>query len=165
MSLAERTRDAARERPFLIEGLRAGVVNYTAGARFLDVDGEVEAVATALRRFAEDLESVEQRDREARVTMHRGVGVADDGGQVDDPLLAVGGTSVVEDADSDTALLAAGDVGTGALAHVLDRLRVEDIDPTAAGVAGDALVVVVDRRDGVDALRIVEAELTAGPDG
>lgn len=165
MSLAERTREAARAHPFLIEGLRAGVVNYTAAARFLDVDGEIDAVATALRRFGEDLEPVEQRGCDARVTMHRGVGSAEDGSDVTDPLLAVGGASVVEGDGSDTAILATGDVTPMALAHVLDRLRVEDVDPTAAGVAGDALVVVVDRRDGADALRIVEAGLTAGPDG
>ncbi|MFT4958602.1 MAG: hypothetical protein ACI9EZ_001934, partial [Halobacteriales archaeon] len=56
MSLAERTREAARARPFLVEGLRAKVVNYTAAARFLDVDGEVDAVATALRRYGEGLD-------------------------------------------------------------------------------------------------------------
>ena len=55
MSLASETRDAVRARPFLYDALRAGVVNYTAAARELDVDGEVDAVATALRRFAEEL--------------------------------------------------------------------------------------------------------------
>jgi hypothetical protein len=43
------------------------------------------------------------------------------------------------------------------LAAVVDRLRTADVDVAAAGVAGDALTVVVDRRDGPDALRVVES--------
>ena len=164
MSLAERTRDRANERPVLLEGLREGIVNYTAAARFLDVDGEVEAVATALRRYAEDLEPVERRECDARVTMHRGVGSADDVAAVDDPLLVVGDVPIVEDAGSETAILATGAVDSGALAHVLNRLVVEGIDPVGAGVTADALAVIVDGGDGVDALRVVEGALESVPD-
>ncbi|HKL28833.1 MAG TPA: hypothetical protein VJ898_06135 [Natrialbaceae archaeon] len=164
MSLAERTREAARAHPFLLHGLQAGVVNYTAAARFLDVDGEIDAVATALRRYADDLEPADERECDARVTMHRGVGPVGDGTGEDEPLLAVDGTPVVEDDGSDTAILATGVVPPTALAHVLDRLLVEGIDPVAAGVAGDALVVVVEGRDGVDALRVVEDGLASVPD-
>lgn len=162
MSLAERTREAARRHPVLIEGLRTGVVNYTAAARFLDVDGEVDAVATALRRYAEELEPVERRECDARVTMHRGVGTPEGDG-VDEPLFAVGGVPIVEDAGSDTAILATGDVTPAALSHVLGRLLVEGIDPEAAGVASGALVVIVEGRDGVDALRTVEDGLQSVP--
>ena len=54
MSLASDTRDAVRRRSFLHAALAAGVVNYTAAARYLDV-GEEEAVVAALRRYAEEL--------------------------------------------------------------------------------------------------------------
>jgi hypothetical protein len=164
MSLAERTREAARAHPFLIEGLRAGIANYTAAARFLDVEGDVDAVATALRRYAEDLDPVERRERDVRVTMHREVGAGDEASAVGEPLLAVDGVSIAADAGSDTAILVTGEVDPAGLAHVLDRVLIEGIAPEAAGVAGDALVVVVDRRDGVDALRLVEDGLASVPD-
>jgi len=50
MSVAERTRAAVREEPFLHDALRAGVVNYRAAARYLDVGDEdaVRAVEGAL---------------------------------------------------------------------------------------------------------------------
>jgi len=167
-TLADRAREAARRHPFVLEGLAAGVVNYTAAARFLDLAGEEEAVAAALRRYAGDLRrSTDGRD--ARVTMQTGVGIGDgdagtgagdEGDDADDadPLLSVGGTTVTDGGDH-TALLARGSVDAPALAAVLRRFEAEGIDPTAAGVAGDALVVVVGRRAGADALRVVEDAL------
>ena len=161
-TLADRAREAARRHPFVLEGLAAGVVNYTAAARFLDLAGEEEAVATALRRYAGDLRrSTDGRD--ARVTMQTGVGIGDGdagtgAGDDADPLLSVGGTTVTDGGDH-TALLARGSVDAPALAAVLRRFEAEGIDPTAAGVAGDALVVVVGRRSGADALRVVEDAL------
>lgn len=55
MSLAADTREAVRERPVLYDALRAGIVNYTAAADTLDVEGDADAIATALRRFARSL--------------------------------------------------------------------------------------------------------------
>jgi hypothetical protein len=55
MSLASETRDAVRARPFLHDALAAGVVNYAAAARALDIGGDVDAITAALRRFAEEL--------------------------------------------------------------------------------------------------------------
>ncbi|PSQ18427.1 hypothetical protein BRD00_05035 [Halobacteriales archaeon QS_8_69_26] len=164
-TLADRAREAARRHPFLLAGLATGVVNYTAAARFLDLSGEEEAVATALRRYAEDLERSTD-GREARVTMRTGVGVGSDppgdspdtAGNGSDPLLSVGGTAVTDGGDH-TALLARGSVDGPALAAVLRRMDAAGIDPAAAGVAGDALVVVVGRRAGADALRVVEDAL------
>jgi hypothetical protein len=161
MSLAAATRDAVRERPFLLAALRAGVVNYRAAADFLDLDGETDAVAAALRRFAADLPDHESRTASARVEMHSGVARTDD---ATDALLAVGGTGFCADGGSLTALLATGDVGADALAHVLERLAAAGVAVTAAGVGDDALAVVVARRDGPEALRVVEDALVAVPD-
>lgn len=159
MSLAAEARAAARERPFLLAAMRAGVVNYTAAADRLELDGDREAVATALRRFAEGLPAYETDAREARVTMTRGVGVRE--AADDEPLLSVGGASVVPDAGDATAVLASGDVDAAALATVLARCLAADVAPVAAGAADGALLVVVGRRDGVDALRVVESALDA----
>lgn len=75
MSLAAETREAVRQRPFLLDALRAGVVNYTAAAEFLDLDGDAESIATALRRYAADLPAHATDARDTRVTMQSGVGL------------------------------------------------------------------------------------------
>jgi len=160
MTLAERTREAAQDRPFLLAALRAGVCNYAAAARSLDVDGDDDAVATALRRFAEDLPEREAAARDARIRMERGVGA---GG--DDPLLSVGGATVSADAGDRTAVIATGDVDAAALSTALDHLAVADVEISAAGVADGTLIVVVSGRDGAAALRAVEAALDRVPRG
>lgn len=164
MSTAAATRDAVRERPFLLLALRAGVVNYTAAAEFLDT-GETDSVATALRRFADDLPPLARHDAEARVRMESGVGFVDDAAEdADGGLLSIGGVAVVPDAGSLTAVIATGDVGTSALGAVCGRLDAQGIDAEAAAVADETLLVVVDRRAGVDALRAVEDALSCVPD-
>jgi hypothetical protein len=160
MSIAERTRRTVRERPFLLEALRAGVVNYRAAAASLDMDASEEAVAAALRRFAADLSERAPTARDARVTVERGVGIDSD---TEGTPLAVGGHGVVPGGGSKTALVATGDVDARALATVLGRLDAVGIGVAAAGVAGDRLVVVVDGRGGGRALRVVEAALDAVP--
>lgn len=75
MSLAAETREAVRQRPFLLDALRAGVVNYTAAAEFLGLDGDAESIATALRRYAADLPAHATDARDTRVTMQSGVGL------------------------------------------------------------------------------------------
>jgi hypothetical protein len=159
MTLAADTRDAVDDHPFLRRALRAGVVNHAAAARFLDVDGDQQAVSAAVRRYGEDLENYDADDRDAPVSMQSGVSPADDG------LLSVSGQAYAPCEGSLTALVATGDVDTRALAAALDRLHAADVEPDAAGVADDALVLVVERRDGANALRIVENALDAVPTG
>ena len=154
MTVAAEAREAVRERPFLETALRAGVVNYTAAARFLDV-GDEEAVTAALRRYAEELDDHEPPDRRASVSMQSGVGPADG----DDPLLSVGARAFAADGGEFTAVLAEGDVGATALADVLGRLRTAGVGVQAAAAADGTLAVVVGRRDGADAVRAVEAAL------
>ena len=154
MSIAERTREAVREHPFLYEALRAGVVNYTEAARFLDV-GDDDAVTAALRRYAEDLAGADGTDEtgSVRVRMERGVGRADDG----DGLLVVTGERFTPGAGSLTAILATGEVSLDETQRVLGRCSIADVDVVAAGFTGETLVLVVGGRDGPDTLRLVEA--------
>lgn len=164
MSLAADARDAVRSHPFLLDALRAGIVNHTAAADFLGLDGDREAVAAALRRFAADLDDYETADRDVRVTMQSRVDTAeaaDVGG--DDALLSLGGTALVADGGSQTAVLATGDVDVAGLRAVLGRLDTAGISVDAASVSGDTLLVVVGRRDGANAIRVVEASLSAVP--
>ncbi|MEF8799849.1 MAG: hypothetical protein V5A38_07600 [Halolamina sp.] len=165
MSIAETTRDAVRRQPFLLDALRAGVLNYSAAAAFLDVEGDDDAVATALRRFGEELPAFETSERDARVTMQSGVGFPEADAESDDDgaaLLAVAGT-VLTDGGSLSAVLATGAVDTTTLVSVCSRLAAEDVETHAAAVAGESLVIVVDRRDGANALQAMESALSTVP--
>lgn len=195
VTLAADTRAAVRRRPFLHEALRAGVLNYAAAARLLDVDGEDSAVVAALRRYAETLPPYDETARDARVTMRSGLGERStrSGGQDDDdddgaanggkrkdadseggggaendpgadPLLRVGDRGFAPDAGTLTGVLVTGTVDSVVLFHVLERLAIEGIDPAAAGVAGNALALVVSRGDGPTAVRVVESALDAVPE-
>ncbi|QSW98839.1 DUF7523 family protein [Haloterrigena alkaliphila] len=161
MSLAAETRRAAESHPFLVAALRAGVVNYTAAARFLEVEGEIDAIATALRRYAEELPEYETDARDVRVRMESGIGPIDAEG--DEALVTVGGTAFGPDGGDRTAIVATGAVDAAALAEVLQRLALEEITPIAAGVGAETLLVVVDRLEGANALRAVDGALDAVP--
>ena len=170
MSLAADTRDAVRARPFVFDALRAGLLNHSAAAAWLvetaDLGGDPDAVAAALRRFREDLPPHATASRRATVSMRSGVGLAAGEGSSDasagEPLLRGGDAALVPEGDH-TAIVATGDVDAAALAAALRRRPVRDVDVAAAGVAGDALVCVVGRRDGPDAVRVVEGALDAVP--
>ena len=155
MTLAADTREAVRRNPFLYDALRAGVVNYSAAARFLDVDGETDAMVAALRRFAEDLPDYERPGSGPPVNMQSGVGAGDPA----DALLVVGDLALVPDAGSLTTITVGGTGDAVALRQVLGRLKTAEVHVEAAAVGGDSLVVVVGRRDGPDALRAVEDAL------
>jgi len=96
MSLAAETREAVRERPFVRDALRAGVVNHSAAATWLieeaGIDGTTEAVSAALRRFRDDLPEHETAARTVTVSMRSGVGVAA-GEQIDGENPVDGGDS------------------------------------------------------------------------
>jgi hypothetical protein len=159
MTVASETRRAVRANPFLRDALRAGVLNYTAAARFLDV-GDEAAVAAALRRYAEDLPAYEPPvpDARVRVDMRSGLGPTDD---PDEALLRVGDTLLAPDGGDLTAVTATGDgVDPTTLGHALDRLEAEGVAVGAAGASDGVLLVAVNRRDGPDALRVVEDVLT-----
>lgn len=165
MSLAAETRAAVRARPFVFDALRAGLLNHSAAAAWLaetaDLDGDDDAIAAALRRFREELPAYATAPREATVSMRSGVGVADSTDEAT-PLLRVGEAAVVPEGDH-TAVVATGNVDAATLAAALRRLAVREVRVVAAGVAGDSLVCVVGRRDGPDAVRVVEAALDSVP--
>lgn len=161
MSLAARTREAARRHPWLVDALAAGVVNYTGAARFLDVDGDTDAVATALRRYADDLSATATTTEDVTVSMQSGVArTADGDGTEATPVLAVGGESFDADGGSLTAVVARGTVDPTDLRTVLGRLAVAEVPVEAAATSDRAVTVVVGRRHGADALRVVEDSLS-----
>jgi hypothetical protein len=151
MSLAANAREKAREHPFIYGALEAGVLNYSAAARFLDI-GDEESVAAALRRYGEELE-YEPEEGTVRVRMETGLGRRSG----EDGLLSVDGTGFVPGEGSLTAVLATGEISVRRFRGALARCETEGVDPHAAGVTDEAFLIVVDRRDGPDALRIVES--------
>jgi hypothetical protein len=155
MSLAAETREAVRRHPFLHDALRAGVVNYSAAARFLDVEGDTDSVVAALRRYADDLPDYDRPGIGPPVSMESGLGRGDP----EDALLVVGDLALVPGRGSLTAIVATGDVDAASLRFALGRLETAEVAVEAAAVGEDSLVVVVDRRDGPDALRAVEDAL------
>lgn len=157
MSVAEKTRSAVRQRPFLQAALRAGIVNYAAAARTIDVSDDIDAVATALRRFREQLPEWKTEDREVRVSMRSGLEPTDDG------LLVIGDQGFAAGNGELTAIVATGTVDAVALEHVLAVLRTNQINVTAAGVSSESLIVVVDRQRAADALRRIEDALAGVP--
>ena len=172
MSLAAETRAAVRAQPWLLAALRTGVVNYAAAAEWLDVDGDLEAVATALRRFETDLSPMETETRDVTVRMRSGVELVDGDADDDaertaaadsDALLSVGGAAITPTGGGLTAITVDGEVDARALTAVVDRLNTENVVVDAAGITGDRLVVVVPRSDGATALRTVEDAVAAVP--
>ncbi len=162
MSLAAATRDAVDDYPFLVEALRADICNYTAVARFLDVDGEVDAVSTALRRYAEELPPFETTSQAVRVTMQSGIEPVDD---PNDALLQVGETILGPGAGDRTAIVASGAIDAAGFASVIGQCQVASVEIHAGSfVDGRRSVLVVPRRDGANALRVIERAFEYVPD-
>lgn len=157
MSVAAKTRSAVRQRPFLQDALRAGIVNYAAAARTIDVSDDNDAVATALRRYREQLSEWAVAERQVRVSMRSGLEPMDEG------LLKVGDQAFGAGRGDFTGIVATGSVDAAALEQVLAVLRTNQIPVTAAGVGSKSLVVVVPRETAADALRCVEDALVGVP--
>jgi len=168
MSVAAATREVVRNRPVLYDALRAGVVNYTAAADSLELEGDREAIATALRRFAAELREepaqTQPTGRDITVRLHSDIESVD----ATDTLLAVdevgvgqptgtpSGNEEAVETEGRTALRVTGDVDARLLASTLDRLRIAEIPVTATGLAAGTMVLVVPRGDGPTALQLVE---------
>ena len=149
-SIAEATRRAVDSTPFLRDALRAGVLNYTAAARQLDVPGETEAVASALRRYAAELPPPETPDGAVRVRMERGV---------DPERLTVDGNAASGDL---TAVVLSGAVSARLFGRVLSAFDGTDLAVEGAGFVGDSALVLVPRGEGSGALRTAEAVVETG---
>lgn len=161
MSLAAQTREAVDEYPFLVDAIRAGVCNYTAAARFLDVSHEIDAVATALRRYGEDLPRFETAERDVRVTMRSGMTEVSD---PTDAVVLVGDVGLGPDGGDRTAILVDGAIDADGFAATLERLEIADVDVEAGGFGDATAAFVVGRRDGANALRVVERSFDAVPE-
>ena len=146
-SLAAETRAAVDAHPFVRDALRAGILNYAAAARYLDVEGEEEAIATALRRYEAELPAIGGSKREIRVRM---------ASDVDPDLLVVDGERPVDADHPVTAITVTGAIDAEFLGTVLSRLAIEEIAVDGVGWSGDGAVLLVPRRHGATALQVTE---------
>lgn len=155
VSLAARTRAAVRRHPFILTALRAGVLNHAAAARFLDLDGDPDAIAAALRRFGQSLPAFERTDRTVTVRMRRSRAA-------EFPLISIDGSDIDLEAD-ETLILVTGDVEAVRLAPVLSRLAAEGIEVITALATRSVLAVTVANADGAAALKHIEDTVTSAP--
>lgn len=152
MNTAEITREAATRHPFLVEALRAGIVNYTAAARFLDV-GEVDVVAAALRRFAAELPATEPAERELRIRMLTGVEKVP---RADGAILSVDERGFGVGRGEHSAIQIEGPIDSTFVAGVWGQLAVAGVEVVAAAHDHDRLVIVVSKNDGPRVIQLIE---------
>ncbi|MFB6113179.1 MAG: hypothetical protein ABEJ58_03630 [Halodesulfurarchaeum sp.] len=158
-SLAAVTRDAVDQQPFLRRALRAGVLNVAATARYLDVDGDPDSIATAIRRYGEELPPLGGTDRNVRVTMTRlenDLPVHIDGETFADGTRERRKLESETDTNDAAAIQATGEVGPRFLGTVLHRLATEDVPVIETAMQESILVVVVPRRHGATTVRVLE---------
>lgn len=155
MSTAEEARAGARSHPFLLEALRAGVLNYSAAARFLGLDDE-SAGAVALRRLADELPPFERAAVADRIRVERGMGRVEDPGTA---MLTVGETHIGRQAGDLTAVIAEGPFNARPAATSVGRLAAAGVHPVAAGWVEDRLIVVVKRAAVARAIRCLEGDV------
>lgn len=147
-SIAAETRRAVDKTPYLRQALRAGVLNYTAAARQLDVSAETGAVASALRRYADELPPLETSGGTVRVRMERGVSAGD-----------IELADISDEETDFTAITLLGDVEAGVFGRVLSALEPAGVSVRGAGLGPETGTVLVARGDGSTALRIVESTI------
>ncbi len=147
-SIAAKTRRAIDQRPSLRHALRAGVLNYTAAARLLEIDGDTGAVASALRRYASELPPLGSRDHSIRVRMER---------DVSPEALTLFDTHPGD--ENLTAITLEGTLDPTVFARVLSSISAGDVTVKGAGQLEDQGVVLVADADASRALRLVEAAI------
>jgi len=156
-----------RARPFVLDALRAGVLNHSAAAAWLadeaGLDGDPDAIATALRRFREELSDYATADRAASVSMRSRWGSSTaTASKTPTPSSA----SVAQRSSRRVVTPRFSQLGRSTLRRSRRSsagFAAADVAVEAAGVAGETLVVVVGRRDGAIAVRIAEASLAVVP--
>lgn len=174
MSLAAETRAAARAHPWLVTALRADIINYRAAASFLDLEGDIDSVARALRRFGDSLNNFTTvGESDIPIRMHHGVDIVSDthdmvqnqGEASVDILLRLNNEFIITADGQLSAIIVdtVPDMTISGFTTAIERIQMEDINIKAAGTLQDMFIVIVPRRKGASALRSVEAALTVIP--
>lgn len=150
MTVAEETRTKLEAHHFLYLGLRAGVLNYSAVARFLESE-DIETAAAALRRYSESVDSFSTDTIDSTIRMHSGVSPGSS-----EPVVTIGRTEYGGSGGEFTALVSNSQIGSGPLGAILQRLDIVGISVEAVSSDSEGFAVVVPRTDGPAALRCIE---------
>lgn len=148
MSLASQTRETVKNHPCIHEALRAGVINYSAAARFLPIAGDTEAIASALRRYEEQLASPTTQSRDVSISMHSSYPSEQAGFSEENP----------SDIDTETVtwLCVSGNISPAFVGSLLLGCKSHEIPIHAVSANEGTAVICVPRSTGAAALRCIE---------
>ena len=135
MSLAAITRRAVRKTPYLYDALRAGIVNYSAAARMLNLEGQDAAISVSLQRLSKELPPLEMASIDASITISS------------------------DETKQRAKIVIEGPVDAKALSHLILVCHMNEIRIIEASVVMGEIDIVVEWKDGPNSLRLIERAL------
>ena len=135
MSLAAITRRAVRKTPYLYDALRAGIVNYSAAARMLNLEGQDAAISVSLQRLSKELPPLEVASIDANITISS------------------------DETKQRAKIVIEGPVDAKALSHLILVCHMNEIRIIEASVVRGEIDIVVEWKDGPNSLRLIERAL------
>lgn len=148
-SIADRTRKALLDRPYLLEAMAAGTLNLAATARHLDIEGaDPDAVAAALRRFDRDRAAPVGTDR-PRVRISDGADLPDIAERWSDQLQTV-------EAEGSIVCIEAEEIDLAHHRAAIGRLLARNLVPVATTLIDDTAYYAIDADAIGQAVRAIE---------
>jgi len=135
MSLAAITRRAVRKTPYLYDALRAGIVNYSAAARMLNLEGQDAAISVSLQRLSKELPPLEMASIDANITISS------------------------DETKQRAKIVIEGPVDAKALSHLILVCHMNGIRIIEASIVMGEIDIVVEWKDGPNSLRLIERAL------
>jgi|TARA_Y100000817_G_scaffold307468_1_gene293978 hypothetical protein len=139
MSLAAITRREVRKTPYLYDAIRAGIVNYSAAARMLDLEGQDTAVSVSLQRLNKELPPLEMARIDANITISS------------------------DEINQQVKIVVEGPVDAKILSHFILVCHMNEIQIIEASISMGEIQIVVEWKEGPNALRIIERALESIP--
>ena len=139
MSLASDTRREVKNIPYLCEALRAGIINYSATGRSLGLEGEDTAISVSLQRLRNELPPLKVINVEANIPIS-----SDESGK-------------------QSKILVEGDINAKVLSHLILICHINEVLIEEIRMVKSRIEVVVEWRDGPNALRLIELSLKSVP--
>ncbi|WP_415487561.1 hypothetical protein [Candidatus Hikarchaeum yamanae] len=139
MSLAAITRREVRKTPYLYDAIRAGIVNYSAAARMLDLEGQDTAVSVSLQRLNKELPPLEMERIDANITISS------------------------DETNQQVKIMVEGPVDAKILSHLILVCHMNEIRIIEASISRGEIQIVVEWKEGPNSLRIIERALESIP--
>ena len=139
MSLAAITRREVRKTPYLYDAIRAGIVNYSAAARMLDLEGQDAGVSASLQRLSKELRPLEMVRIDANITISS------------------------DETKQQAKVAVEGPVDAKILSHLILVCHMNGICIIEASILMGEIEIVVEWKDGPNSLRLIERALESIP--